>query len=56
MKMNPQCYICVHCRQCDKEQEMKCRELNYILFTTEEQNQLCDIMCGKVDEDESEMD
>ena len=54
MKMNPQCYICVHCRQCDKEQEKKCRELKYILFTTEEQSQLCDLMCGGNDDDGDE--
>lgn len=54
MKMNPQCYICVHCRQCDKEQEKKCREMKYILFTTEAESQLCDIMCGGIEDDEDE--
>ena len=55
MKQNPQCYICVHCQQCDKIQEAKCKELNYILFTTEEQSQLCDLMgCyEEVEEDEN---
>lgn len=55
MKPSVNCYICVHCQQCDKIQEEKCKELNYILFTTEEQSQLCDIMCGGI-EDDSEMD
>lgn len=54
MRLNPKCYACTYFKQCDKEQEMKCRELNYILFTTEEQSQLCDIMCGRV-EDETEV-
>ena len=55
MKENPQCYICVHCQQCDKIQETKCKELNYILFTTEEESQLCDLMgCyEEVEEDEN---
>lgn len=55
MKKSVKCYICVHCRQCDKEQEKKCRELKYILFTTEEQSQLCDLMgCGGNDDDGDE--
>ena len=40
MKLNPRCYACVYCQQCDKEQEEKCRNLKYALFTTEEDKKL----------------
>lgn len=55
MKQNVKCYICAYCQQCDKEQELKCKEMNYILFTTEEQQKMCKLMCGGI-ENESEMD
>lgn len=47
MKENPKCYMCIYCRQCDKEQEKKCKELKYILFATEEDEKLCNLMCGE---------
>jgi hypothetical protein len=56
MKLNPKCYACVYCQQCDKEQEQKCRKLNYALFTTEEQKQMCELMCGGIEKDDIEMD
>ena len=51
MKMNSYCYGCVFCQSCDKEQEIKCASRDYILFTTEEQKELCDLMCGKIEEE-----
>lgn len=54
MKQNAKCYICVYCQQCDKIQEEKCKNLDYVLFTTEEQKKMCDLMgCGEVEEDET---
>ena len=53
MKSSTRCYICAYCQQCDKEQEEKCKEQDYILFTTEEQKKMCDLMCGKVETDET---
>ena len=55
MRLNPKCYACAYCQQCDKEQELKCREMNYALFTTKEQQKMCELMCGGV-EDDTEMD
>lgn len=53
MKQNAKCYICAYCQQCNKEQEEKCKKLNYVLFTTAEQKQMCDLMgCNEVEEDE----
>lgn len=53
MKQNAKCYICAYCQQCNKEQEEKCKSKDYILFTTEEQKKMCDLMCGEVEEDET---
>ena len=54
MKQNAKCYICVYCQECDKVQELKCRNMNYALFTTEEQKRMCDLMgCGEVEENET---
>ena len=50
MKLNPKCYICVYCQQCDKLQEERCRNMDYVLFTTEEQKELCEIMCGGIED------
>ena len=52
MKQNSRCYGCVYCQTCDKEQEQKCANEHYILFTTEAQAKMCELMCGKVDEDD----
>lgn len=46
MKMNSRCYGCVFCQSCDKENEEKCASQHYIMFTTEEQKELCDLICG----------
>ena len=56
MRLSALCYGCVYCRQCDKEQEQKCRNLDYALFTTDEQKQMCQLMCGGIEEDDTEMD
>ena len=54
MKMNSRCYGCVFCQSCDKENEEKCASQHYIMFTTEEQAELCDLMCGEAEvEDDS---
>jgi hypothetical protein len=54
LKQNAKCYICAYCQQCNKEQEEKCKKLDYILFTTEEQKKMCDLMgCGEVKENET---
>lgn len=49
MKNSPRCYACVYCQMCDKEQEQKCASQHYIMFTTEEQAKLCDLMCGEAE-------
>lgn len=46
MKISPKCYACVYCQTCDKKNEERCASQNYIMFTTEEQKELCDLMCG----------
>ncbi len=53
MKKNVECYTCVYCQTCDKVQEEKCAELNYALLTTEEAKELCDLMCGTGEDDDS---
>ena len=52
MKMNSRCYGCVFCQSCDKENEKKCASQHYIMFTTKEQKDLCDLMCGEVEEND----
>lgn len=53
MKQNSHCYGCVYCQTCDKENEEKCSKQNYILFTTDAQMELCELMgCGEVEEDD----
>ena len=53
MKLSAKCYACIYCKQCDKEQELKCRDMNYALFTTDADKKMCDLMgCG----DETEME
>ena len=47
MKSNIKCYICVFCQTCDKEQEEKCKQNNYMLLTTKQDKELCDLMCGE---------
>ena len=54
MKKNANCYGCIYCQTCDKENELKCESRNYILFTTEEDKKLCDLMCGKVEIDDED--
>ena len=49
MKISARCYGCVYCQMCDKEQEQKCANEHYILFTTEQQAKMCDLMCGEVE-------
>ena len=53
IKQNLRCYACIYCSTCDKEQEEKCTNEHYILFTTEEQKTLCDLMCGEVENDDN---
>lgn len=55
MKKNPICYMCGWCRECDKEQEEKCSEQNYILFATKEEKEMCNLM-GCADETDVEKD
>ena len=55
MKKSVICYMCAWCRQCDKENEKKCTEMNYALFATEQEKEMCDLMCGEVEEDENEL-
>ena len=53
MKQNLRCYACIYCATCDKEQEEKCTNMNYALFTTENDTKMCDLMgCGEIQEDE----
>lgn len=52
MKNCARCYACVYCQTCDKENELKCASQHYIMFTTEEQAKLCDLMCGKAEEED----
>ena len=51
MKNSPICYACIYCQTCDKEQEQKCASREYILFTTEKQKELCDLLCGEIEND-----
>lgn len=51
LRENLRCYACAYCQICSKEQEIKCASRDYILFTTEEQKELCDLMCGKIEEE-----
>lgn len=46
MRENIKCYACVWFKQCDKELEEKCKERDYILYATQKDKELCDIMCG----------
>lgn len=52
MKQNSRCYGCVYCQMCDKEQEQKCASKEYILFTTEAQKRLCDLICGEIEKND----
>lgn len=55
MKKSPKCYACIYCQTCDKENELKCESRDYILFTTEEEKQLCDLMgCNNIEVDNEE--
>ena len=51
MKQNSRCYGCAYCQMCDKEQKQRCASQHYIMFTTEEQKKLCDLICGEIEED-----
>ena len=53
MKMCSRCYGCVYCQMCDKEQEEKCASQNYIMFTTDAQKELCDLICGEIENDDN---
>ena len=53
MKKNSRCYGCVYCQTCDKEQEQKCANEHYILFTTEKQKELCDLICGEIEDNDN---
>ena len=53
MKINSRCYGCVYCQTCDKEQELLCANEHYIMFTTEEQEKLCSLMCGEIENDDN---
>ena len=53
MKQCAKCYACVYCQMCDKENEEKCASQHYILFTTEQQAQMCDLMCGEAEDDDN---
>lgn len=52
MKQNLRCYACIYCTTCDKKQEEKCENENYILYTTKEEKELCNLMCGEPQKDE----
>ena len=54
MKQNSRCYGCIYCQTCDKEQELKCANEHYILFTTEEQAKMCELMgCYEVEDNDN---
>lgn len=52
MKKCAICYGCIYCQTCDEKQEKKCEEKGYILYTTDAQKELCDLMCGKAEEND----
>ena len=54
MKKNFKCYSCVYCRECDECLEKKCQEMDYVLYTTEKDKELCDMMCGEVEQKDNE--
>ena len=51
MKKSALCYGCIYCKECDKTQEEKCRERGYMLFTTDADKAMCDLMCGEAEEE-----
>jgi hypothetical protein len=48
MKKCAKCYACVYCQTCDEANEKLCASKDYILFTTEKQKELCDLLCGEI--------
>lgn len=52
MRTNPKCYGCYWFKQCDEMLETKCEDMNYALYTTKEDAELCSLLCGEVEEDE----
>lgn len=56
MRKNVRCYACIYCRTCDKKQEEKCSRLDYALLTTPHDKEMCDLLCGKAEEDDDEME
>lgn len=52
MKKNFKCYICAYCKECDEVLEEKCKSLDYVLFCTEEEREMCQLMCQEIEEDE----
>ena len=51
MKRNAKCYGCIYCQTCDKKHEQYCESQHYILFTTDAQKELCDLICGEIEDD-----
>lgn len=49
MKKCAKCYACVYCQTCDEINEKLCASKDYILFTTEKQKELCDLLCGEIE-------
>ena len=52
LRKNAKCYGCIYFLQCDKRIEMKCSDNNYFLFTTKQDKELCDMLCGGVENDD----
>lgn len=53
MRQNPKCYGCGFFKECEENREImkKCTNNDYVLFCTEQEKELCDIMCGEPEDD-----
>lgn len=43
--MDNKCEQCAYLKQCDEFQKTNCKNMDYILFTTEQDKKLCDLFC-----------
>lgn len=51
MRENFKCYACCWFKYCDENTMKKCIGEDYVLYSTEEQKDLCDLMCPNEEEE-----
>lgn len=53
MMQNAKCYGCAFFKECKKNEEYmnRCIEHGYILYCTQADKDLCDMMCGEPEDD-----